>query len=111
VPDSAHDALADRVGTWCPDGGLNDPCALDNEDGTEGSGELRVAIADEELERACLVGEMHGDVVGLLGHPVGYRVMRDASDPYEATVVVKIAQTLGGAMTMPMVASSPWMRR
>jgi hypothetical protein len=74
-----------------------------------------------------------------LGDPAGDRVRRDAGDPHETTVVVdehehvepgekdrvgpdlrgdgsmpwrfRIAQTLEGAMTTPVVASSPRMRR
>ena len=51
APEGADHALADGVGPGCPDRGLDDPDALGGEDGVEGSGELGVAIADEELDR------------------------------------------------------------
>jgi len=38
------------------------------------SGERGVAVADEELDRARRLGELHREVPGLLGHPVGDRV-------------------------------------
>jgi hypothetical protein len=69
APDSAHDPLADRVRSGCPDRALDDPGALCGEDGVKGGG--------------------------------------DGSTPWR----FRIAQTLEGAMTTPMVASSPWMRR
>ena len=69
-------------------GGLDGPGALCGEDGVEGSGELGVAIADEEPDRVCFVGEVHREVAGLLGHPVSSRLGDHAGDPHEARVVV-----------------------
>ncbi|MDA8309432.1 MAG: hypothetical protein M0Z46_02260 [Actinomycetota bacterium] len=71
----------------CPDRGLERPDSVCGEDGVEGSYELRVAIADEELHLVRLVGEVHREVADLLGHPRGHRVGRDAGDP-DATRVV-----------------------
>ena len=88
APDGADHALTDGVGPGCPDRALDDPDALGGEDGVEGSGELGVAVADEELDRGRLVGEVHREVAGLLGHPLGDRVGGDAGDPYETRVVV-----------------------
>lgn len=49
--ESADDALADGVRPRCADRGLDDPDGLGGEDGVEGSGELGVAIPDQELDR------------------------------------------------------------
>ena len=70
------------------DRGADDPDGVGDEDGVEGGGELGVAIADEELDRVRLVGELHREVPGLLGDPAGDRVRRDAGDPHETRVVV-----------------------
>ena len=51
APDGADLALADGVRPGCPDRALDDPGALCGEDGVEGSRELGVAIADEELRQ------------------------------------------------------------
>ncbi|MDA8314266.1 MAG: hypothetical protein M0010_03705 [Actinomycetota bacterium] len=67
APHGAHDTLADGVRPRCPDRGFDDPGALGGEDGIEGGGELDVAIADEELDRARLVSELHREVGGTLG--------------------------------------------
>jgi transposase len=59
-----------------------DSDALGGEDRIEGVGELRVSVADEELELDLLsaVGEVHDQVAGLLGHPRSGRVRRHAQD-------------------------------
>jgi hypothetical protein len=62
-------------------GSLDDPDAVGTND--LGAGELSVAVADEELDRVCFL-----EIWGLLGHPVGDRVDRDACDADEAGVVV-----------------------
>ena len=87
-PGGSHDPLTDGVRSGCPDRALDDPGALCGEDGVEGSRELGVAIADEELDRVCVVSEVHRDIAGLLGDPAGDRVGRDAGDPYATAVVV-----------------------
>jgi hypothetical protein len=40
---------------------------------SKGSGELGVAITDEELDRARVLGELHREVPGLLGCPTSER--------------------------------------
>ena len=77
--------IAFARGAWT---GLDDPGALGGEDGVEGDGELGVPIADEELDRICLLGELHRHVAGLLGHPAGHRIRSDAGDPDATRVVV-----------------------
>jgi hypothetical protein len=74
APQGADHALTDGVRSGCQDRALDDPGALCGEDGVEGSRELGVAIADEELDGVCLVGEVHREIAGLLGHPIGYRL-------------------------------------
>ncbi len=72
----------------CSNWGLDGPDAVGGEDGVEGAGELRIAIADEELDRRCLVGELHREVSSLLGDPVDDRRGGDSGDSYETAVVV-----------------------
>ena len=84
APDGAHHTLADGVRPRCPDRGLYDPGALRGEDGVEGGGELGVAVADEELDRVRLVGELQREVAGLLGHPRGPWVPRTLSAQLQA---------------------------
>jgi len=43
--------------------------ALGGEDSIEGGGELRVSVADEELELPDAAGQVYQQVAGLLGHP------------------------------------------
>ncbi len=88
APYGADHALTDGVGPGRSDRALDDPGALRGEDGVAGSGELDVAIVDEELDSARLVGELHREVAGLLGHPRGRRFGRDAGDTHEAPVVM-----------------------
>ena len=142
-------------------GGLDDPDPLGGEHGIEGSAELGVAVADEELGWNRTLREVVADVAGLLGHPVTDGLGRDTSEMDDPGVKVdeephrepseqdgvdgkeiardqalglgteelraqvgpdrrgagsmpwrlRIAQTLDGAMEMPMVASSPQIRR
>jgi hypothetical protein len=47
-----------------------------------------VAVVDEELHRAGLFGELHREVAGLLGLPVGDQLGGHTGDPHEAGVVV-----------------------
>src|ERR1700722_10886636 len=88
APQGADHALTDGVRPGCPDWALYDPDAVGSKDGVERSGELGVAVADKELERACLVGERHREVAGLLGRPVGRRVGGHAGDSYDTRLVV-----------------------
>ena len=45
-------------------------------------------VTDEELDRVRLLGELHRDGAGPLGHPARVRLGRHAGDPDEAHVVV-----------------------
>ena len=54
APDGAHDALADRVGTRCPDGGRHDPGALGNEDGIEGGGFSGCSVPPHRTNRTSI---------------------------------------------------------
>ena len=47
-----------------------------------------VYLVSRSRTRNCAVGEVHREVPGLLGHPVGDRLGGDAADPYETRVVV-----------------------
>jgi hypothetical protein len=71
---SADPPLRERVRPWCPHGCAEDPDALGVEDGIEGVGELRVPIANQELEMLDVVGQLHEQVAGLLGRPYPGRV-------------------------------------
>ena len=51
-------------------------------------GELGVTVPDEELDRARPLGELHGEVAGLLGHPVHDLLGGHAGDPHQARVMV-----------------------
>ena len=50
------------------------------QDRVERGGEVRSAIADHELDAACLVAEVHAEVAGLLGGPRPSGMRRDAED-------------------------------
>lgn len=80
TPHSADDALAHSVGAWGAYGALEDLDACCFEDVIEGEGELRVPIADQELDRWGSIEPARGDIAGLLGHPDRGRVGGDASD-------------------------------
>ncbi len=56
--------------------------------GIEASGEVDVAIADEELGRDRLIGEFHREVAGLLGRPSGDGTWRSPGDPDKAYFVM-----------------------
>jgi hypothetical protein len=56
-----------------------DPCA--GEDRVEGSGELRVPIAEQEPDRGDLLVEIHEQVAGHLGDPGIVGMIGDAEDP------------------------------
>ena len=60
-------AIAFARGAWT--GVFDDPHADGGEYGVEGRGELGVPVADQELQAASLVFEVHQEVAGLLDHP------------------------------------------
>ena len=63
------EAFADRVHARRPDGGAQDPAAGGLEDGVEGAGEVRSAVADEELNVPEPLAEGEGEIAGLLSRP------------------------------------------
>lgn len=52
TPKAAYHALADCVRSGCRDRGSDDPDAVAVDDRVEGSGELGVTAADEEIDSA-----------------------------------------------------------
>jgi len=66
---AAHPAFHDRVRSGCLDWCLDDPDALGLEYGIEGTGELGIPVADQELELAGLVAEVEQEITRLLGDP------------------------------------------
>ena len=121
APYGADHALTDGVGPGCSDRALDDSGALRGEDGVEGSGELGVAIADEEPDCVCVESLRRrtestwkkSQAINPFAceernsAQVGPDLRGDGSTPWR----FGIAQAHEAAMTMPMVASSPWMRR
>ena len=69
TPDSAHEALSEGVGTGSPNRGSDGPDAIGGEDLVESGCELGVAIANQEPDRSCTLGEFIGQVPGLLDDP------------------------------------------
>jgi hypothetical protein len=78
--DRSDEALGDRVRPWRPHWGFDDPDLDRGEDRVEGSGELAVAVADEEPEALVVVVEVHEQVARLLSEPGSGRVGGDAQD-------------------------------
>jgi hypothetical protein len=66
TPDSADEALSEGGGTGSPDRSANGPDTFGTEDLVEASRELGVAIPDQELDRACTLGEFMGQAPGSL---------------------------------------------
>ena len=80
-------AFGEGVRAWRLDGCLEDPDALVGEDLVEAGDELGVPVADQErVRRAVAVGELVGQVAGLLGDLGGGRVFGDAGEPDVAAV-------------------------
>jgi len=78
--DGADEAFRDGVCARCAHRRLEDLDVDSGEHGVEGSGELAVAVADEESEVPVGVVEVHEQVAGLLGEPGCGRVGGDAED-------------------------------
>jgi hypothetical protein len=78
--DGAHKALGKRVGTRSTDRGADDADHLGAEDLIEGDRELGVPVPNQELHRSSTLGELVGEVPGLLDNPGSGRVFRDAGD-------------------------------
>jgi hypothetical protein len=78
TPDSADEALGERVRPGCPDRSADGPNALGAEDLVEAGRELGVVIADQELDRSCTLCELMGQFPGLLDDPCSSWVSRDS---------------------------------
>jgi len=75
TPDGPHPALGEGIGLRGSEWGEHGANAVGREDGVEAPRVLGVAIADQEPERPTL-GEVEGEVPGLLGHPRRIRTPR-----------------------------------
>jgi hypothetical protein len=84
----ADEALADGVHPGRLHGGADDGGAGGLEDGVEGAGEVRSAVADEEPEVPEPVAEVEGQVADLLDRPVTGGVGGDAADVHAAGAVL-----------------------
>src|SRR5271165_6932131 len=73
-PDGPYPALGVAIRPRRPRRRLYDPYALAGQDVIECDGELRVAVTDEEPERADPGGEVHDQMAGLLDRPRPVRV-------------------------------------
>ena len=72
--DGPDEALGEGIGTRSSDRRTDDPNALGAEDLVEAGCELASSIPDQELDRACTLGEFIGQVPGLLDHPGACRI-------------------------------------
>ena len=75
----AGEALAGRVHPGSLDGGAQDPGAVCLEDRIEGLGEIRSAVANQELEVLEPFAEAEREVAGLLHSPFASGVRGDAA--------------------------------
>jgi hypothetical protein len=80
VADGSADSFAVCVHPRCLGCAGQDAHVLGLEYGVEGGGVLRVAVAEQEAERARPSSEIGGEVAGLLDGPVLGRVGGDAGD-------------------------------
>jgi hypothetical protein len=78
--DSADKAFRDRIRSRRAHRRLDDPDVDGGEDRVEGSGELGIAVADQEPEALVGVVKVHQWVAGLLGEPRCGRVGGHAED-------------------------------
>jgi hypothetical protein len=76
TPDSTDEALSDGVCTGRPDRSADGPDTLEAEDLVEAGRELGVTIADQEFDRPGSLGQVIGQIPGLLitQAPVGFAV-------------------------------------
>ena len=77
-------ALAGRVHPRCLDGGVQDAGTRGLEDGVEGAGEVRSAVADQEPEVVETLVESEGQVAGLLHGPLPGGMCSDAAQVHLA---------------------------
>ena len=99
--DAAHEPLGDRVRSRGPDRRPDDPDALGAEHVVEAGGELRVSIADEELDYSGALGEVQAQVAGLLGDPEGGKA-QDPLSEQRLRASAKIA-SMGCSVTFLLV--------
>src|ERR1019366_5721209 len=78
TPDSTDEALGEGVCSGRSDRSSNGSDALGAEHLVEAGRELGVAIADQELDRLCTLGEFIGQIPGWPGHPGTRRMRRDS---------------------------------
>ncbi len=83
-PPGADEALAGGIHSESLDGGAQDRGAGCLEDGIEGTGENRSAIADQESDVLEPLAETDRQVAGLLYCPVAGRVRGDAAEMHPA---------------------------
>ena len=82
----AHESLGEGVGTRGPDRRTDGPNALGAEGLVEAGRELGVPVADQELDRSSALGQLIGQVSGLLDDPGNSRVGRDPGELHLAGV-------------------------
>jgi hypothetical protein len=70
APASPDPAFDDRIHPGRLDAAQHGPDPGIAEDGIERGGEVRAAVADDELDLIRLFAEVHDQVAGLLGGPV-----------------------------------------
>src|SRR5450759_4184014 len=78
LADSAHESLRVRVRPGRADRGIDDLGVFGGEHLIEGSGELRVAVTDEEGERSPTLCEISDKVASDLGDERSGRMFADA---------------------------------
>jgi hypothetical protein len=92
---SPDPAFHDRVHAGRLDTAEDDPDAGVGEDGVEGAGEVRSAVADHELDPMRLLAEVHHQVAGLLHGPVPGWMRRDSEDSDTPGRVLYYGQGVG----------------
>ena len=81
-PDAADEAFREGVRPRGARWSLDHVDAFGGEHGVEGSGELRVPVADQEPEGGDPIAEIHHQVACQLRRPASGRVLGDAEDVY-----------------------------
>jgi len=84
----ADKPLADRVHARRLEGGAQDPGPGGLENGVERGGEVRSAVADQELDALEPLVEAEGEVAGLLHGPLARRAGGDPAEVHPAGAVL-----------------------